>query len=239
MMTTAIDGSGAGTAKEAMMTDAATHDEPQVAEGAPAKARVWDPLVRLVHWGLVGTFAVAWLTADEIQPVHEIAGFIVAGLVAFRLVWGLVGSRYARFAQFLKGPGDTFAYLGDMARGNERRYLGHNPAGAAMIVALLVTLSGTAFTGWLIEEPGRIAMLPDLPQIVAPAWADDDGKAHGGRSKVEDLLEDVHEALANLLLLLVALHVGGVVLTSFRHHENLARAMVTGEKRAPGPGDIA
>jgi cytochrome b len=91
-----------------------------------------------------------------------------------------------------------------------------------------------------MEEPARIAMLPDLPQIVAPAFADED-REYGGRgaSAGEDALEEVHETLANLMLLLVALHVGGVVLVSFRHRENLARAMITGDKRAPGPGDIA
>lgn len=217
------------------MTDATTDDAPEMNTGASGKVRVWDPLVRVFHWSLVAAFATAWLTADELQPVHEIAGYAVAGLVAFRLIWGLVGSRYARFAQFLKGPHDMLAYLGDMSRGKERRYLGHNPAGAAMIVALLVTLSGTAFTGWLMEEPARVAMLPDLPQIVAPAWADDDGDEYG---EAEGALEEVHETLANLMLLLAALHVGGVVLASFRHRENLARAMVTGDKRAPGPGDI-
>ncbi len=223
------------------MTETADCDAPQMEAGTTGKVRVWDPAVRVFHWGLVAAFAIAWLTADEVQPVHEVAGYTVAGLVAFRLVWGFVGSRYARFAQFLKGPGDTLAYLGDMARGKERRYLGHNPAGAAMIVALLVTLSGTAFTGWLMEEPGRVAMLPDLPQIVAPAWADDDGdeQGYGERGEVGGPLKEAHEVLANLMLLLVALHVGGVVLASFRHHENLARAMVTGDKRAPGPGDIA
>ena len=143
--------------------------------------RVWDPLVRVFHWSLVAAFAIAWLTADEVQQLHEVAGYAVAGLVAFRLIWGLVGSRYARFAQFLRGPRDTIAYLGDMSRGQERRYLGHNPAGAAMIVALLVTLSGTAFTGWLMAEPERVAMLPDMPQIVTAAWADDDGDEHGLR----------------------------------------------------------
>ncbi len=204
-----------------------------------SKVPVWDPLVRVFHWGLVAAFATAWLTADELQLVHEFAGYTVAGLVAFRLVWGLVGSRYARFAQFLKGPGETLAYLGDMTRGRERRYLGHNPAGAAMIVALLVTLSGTAFTGWLMEDETRLAMLPSMPAIVAPAWADDDEREYGARGEVEGPLKEVHETLANLMLLLVALHVGGVVLATFRHHENLARAMVTGEKRAPGPGDIA
>ncbi|MCU4651446.1 cytochrome b/b6 domain-containing protein [Roseibacterium sp. SDUM158016] len=223
------------------MTDASTHDAPAANAGPTGKIRVWDPLVRVFHWGLVAAFATAWLTADELQPVHEVAGYTVAGLVAFRLVWGLVGGRYARFAQFLKGPGETLAYLGDMARGRERRYLGHNPAGAAMVVALLVTLSGTAFTGWLMAEPERVAMLPSMPAIVAPAWADDDGdeREYASGQEVEGPLKEVHETLANLMLLLAALHVGGVVLASFRHHEHLARAMVTGDKRGPGPGDIA
>ncbi|WP_425102193.1 cytochrome b/b6 domain-containing protein [Tropicibacter sp. S64] len=223
------------------MTDAVSHHGPEMSMGPSSTVRVWDPLVRVFHWGLVAAFATAWLTADELQPVHEIAGYAVAGLVAFRLVWGLVGSRYARFARFLKGPGETLAYLGDMARGRERRYLGHNPAGAAMVVALLVTLSGTAFTGWLMEDEARLAMLPSVLAIVAPAWADDDGddREYGARGEVEGPLKEVHETLANLMLLLAALHVGGVVLASFRHHENLARAMVTGDKRGPGPGDIA
>lgn len=206
---------------------------------APCKLRVWDPLVRVFHWGLVAAFAVSWLTADEVQPVHEIAGYTIAGLVAFRLIWGFVGSHYARFAQFVTGPGATLAYLRSMMRGRERRYLGHNPAGAAMILALLFTLSGTAFTGWLMAEPARVAMLPSLPQIVAPAWADDDGGDQPEGRKAEGPLKEVHEALANLLLLLVAAHVGGVVVASLRHHENLARAMLTGDKRAPEPGDIA
>lgn len=217
------------------MTEANAHPTFQPDAGTKPVVRVWDPLIRVFHWSLVAAFAVAWLSAEELDTVHEVAGYVVAGLVAFRLIWGLVGSRHARFSQFLKGPRAVMSYLGDMARGKERRYLGHNPAGAAMIVALLVTLSGTALTGWLMAEPDRLALLPDMPQIVAPAWADDDGGAEGG---AEGVLEEVHETLANLMLLLVALHVGGVVLASFRHHENLARAMVTGDKRAPAPGDI-
>ncbi|PWE31293.1 cytochrome B [Maritimibacter sp. 55A14] len=221
------------------MTETSARDAPEKDVGTAGKVRVWDPLVRVFHWGLVAAFAVAWLSAEELDTVHEVAGYVVAGLVAFRLVWGLVGSRYARFAQFLKGPAATLAYIGDMVRGKERRYLGHNPAGAAMIVALLVTLSGTAFTGWLMAEPDRVAMLPDITQIVAPAWADDDGDEYGERGKVEGALEEVHETLANLMLLLAAMHVGGVMLASVRHRENLVRAMVIGDKRAPGPGDIA
>ncbi|MFX0540994.1 cytochrome b/b6 domain-containing protein [Roseovarius sp. S4756] len=213
------------------MTERAAPQEGRV----EAEIQVWDPLVRIFHWSLVGAFTLAWLTADEWQTTHEIAGYVVAGLVAFRLVWGLVGSRYARFGQFLRGPAATLGYLRAMLGRRERRYLGHNPVGAAMIAALLFTLLATAFTGWLMEDPDRIALLPDLPQIVAPAYADE-GRTGGSG---EDALEEVHEALANLLLLLVALHVAGVLLASFRHRENLARAMVTGDKRAPSPGDVA
>lgn len=206
---------------------------------APDKLRVWDPLVRVFHWGLVAAFTVAWLSAEELSTLHEVAGYVVAGLVAVRIIWGLIGGRYARFAQFLKGPRATIAYIGDMLRGRERRYLGHNPAGAAMVAALLLSLSGTALTGWLLEEPDRVTMLPDLPQVVAPAWADEDGGYGENGERGGEALEELHEVFANLMLLLVALHVGGVVLASVRHRENLARAMVTGDKRAPAPGDIA
>ena len=222
------------------MTDPATHDASQMNAGTPGKIRVWDPLVRVFHWSLVAAFAVAWLSAEELDTVHEFAGYVVAALVAFRLVWGFIGSRYARFVQFLKGPRATLAYIGDMTRGKERRYLGHNPAGAAMIVALLVALAGTAFTGWLLEEPGRVAMLPDMPQIVAPAFADGDEYGDDGEGGGEGgIIKELHEVFANLTLLLVVLHIAGVVLASVRHRENLARAMITGEKRAPEPGDIA
>jgi cytochrome b len=203
-----------------------------------AKLRVWDPLIRIFHWSLVATFVVAYLSAEELTTVHEIAGYVVAALIAFRLIWGLVGSKYARFSQFLHGPSRTIAYLRDVLRGKEHRYLGHNPAGAVMTILLLVTLSATAFTGWLLEDEGRVAMLPDLPQIVSPAYADDDeGAGYGAGGSA--VVEEVHEVLANLMLLLIAVHIGGVVLTSFSHKENLARSMVTGDKRAPDPGDIA
>lgn len=218
-----------------MMTDAGAKKDIHT----QGELRVWDPLVRLFHWSLVAAFAVSWLSAEELSTVHELSGYAVAGLVAFRLLWGLFGSRYARFAQFLKGPRATLSYVGDMLRGRERRHLGHNPAGAAMIVALLVTLSATAFTGWLLQEPERLAMLPEPPSIVAAAWADEDEERGGDTEQGEDVLEELHEVFANLMLLLIALHLAGVVLASVRHRENLARAMVTGRKRAPESGDIA
>ncbi|MDR9486353.1 MAG: cytochrome b/b6 domain-containing protein [Sediminimonas sp.] len=198
-------------------------------------------MVRLFHWSLVVVFAVAWLTAEESAFVHEWAGYIAAGLIGVRLVWGLVGSHYARFSQFLRGPSATLAYLREVVKGREARYLGHNPAGAAMIVALLLTMLATAFTGWLLENPTRIAMLPEVPSIIAPAHADedeDDEYAERGEEG-EGAIGELHEVLANLMLVLVVLHVAGVALASVRHRENLARAMVTGLKRPAEPGDVA
>ncbi|MEZ5783273.1 Cytochrome b [Paracoccus solventivorans] len=189
--------------------------------------RVWDPVVRSFHWGLVAAFAVAWLAADEVQPLHEPAGYAVAALLVLRLIWGFVGSHHARFAQFMRGPAATLVYLGDMLRGRERRHLGHNPAGAAMIVALMVTLSGTALSGWLLEQ--------SIEEARAVTFVGE----HGSREvRGDKTLKEVHETLANLALVLVALHVGGVALTSWRHRENLPRAMVTGRKRPPGANDV-
>lgn len=219
------------------MTETPAREASSPRQGYKAKLRVWDPLIRVFHWSLVAIFIVAYLSAEEISTVHEIAGYVVAGLIAFRLIWGFVGSKYARFAQFVRGPSQTIGYIGDVVRGKEHRYLGHNPAGAATTVALLLTLSGTAFTGWLLEDEGRIAMLPELPQIISPAYADgdDEGYGRGGSEAVKE----THEVLANLMLLLIAAHIGGVLLSSFRHNENLVRSMITGNKRAADPGDIS
>ncbi|MDQ7263667.1 cytochrome b/b6 domain-containing protein [Paracoccus sp. PS-1] len=201
-------------------------DVPDVAD-TMCTVRVWDPFVRSFHWGLVAAFAVAWLAADEVQPLHEAAGYAVAALLAFRLIWGFVGSRHARFAQFVRGAAATLAYLRDMLRGREQRHLGHNPAGAAMIVALMVTLSGTALSGWLLE------------QSIEEARAVTVAGEHGNREvRGDKTLKEVHETLANLALVLVALHIGGVAVTSRRHRENLLRAMVTGRKRLPGANDV-
>ncbi|SOC21184.1 cytochrome b [Rhodobacter sp. JA431] len=198
--------------------------------------KVWDPVIRIFHWGLAGSFAIAWLSAEEVQPLHEFCGYTAAALVAVRVVWGFVGPRYARFSQFVRGPGAVIAYLKAMIAGRERRHIGHNPAGAAMIVALLVAMGGTAWTGWLMAEtPSQARAM--LPALVTPAYADDDRYEHH-RSGSEGAIKDVHEALANLMLLLVALHIGGVALASMRHRENLARSMVTGLKRPAEAGDL-
>ena len=178
----------------------------------PATIRVWDPLVRLFHWALVASFALAWISADEWDDLHIWAGYAAAALVSFRILWGLVGSRYARFSQFVHAPRTITAYLKDLMAGREARYLGHNPAGGAMILLLLASLAALCLTGWMYT--------------LDAFWG-------------EEWVEELHEILANLLLVLVGLHVAGVVLASLKHHENLARAMLTGRKRAPAAGDQA
>lgn len=174
--------------------------------------KVWDPFVRVFHWSLVLGFAIAWLTAGEWDRVHEWTGYAVVGLVGLRVLWGLAGPRHARFTRFVRGPDVVAHYVADVAAGREARHLGHNPAGGAMVLALLLGLGGLGLTGWMATQEASIAV----------EWA-----------------EDVHEVLANLLLALVGVHVAGVIFTSLRHRENLVRAMVTGEKRAAEGTDVS
>ncbi len=172
---------------------------------------VWDPLVRLFHWSLVASFAVAWLTSEDGEQLHHWAGYAAIGLVSFRVFWGLVGPRYARFSQFIRSPGTVLGFLRDMLAGHEPRYIGHNPAGGLMIVALLLTMVGTAITGWMYT--------------LDAFWG-------------EDWVEETHETLATVMLILVIVHVGGVLFASLRHRENLVRAMITGQKREPQSDEV-
>ncbi|WP_227421442.1 cytochrome b/b6 domain-containing protein [Pacificispira spongiicola] len=177
-----------------------------------ATIRVWDPVVRLFHWGLVASFAIAWISAEEWNDLHETAGYVAGGLIAVRLVWGLIGTRYARFWQFVRRPATVIGYLGDMLKGREARYIGHNPAGGAMVLALLACMAVLVATGWM----------GTLDAFWGVEW-----------------VEEVHETFANLLLALVGVHVLGVVWASLKHGESLVRAMVNGRKKAPEPGDVA
>jgi cytochrome b len=114
---------------------------------APESERVWDPFVRIFHWGLAVAVLVAFLTEDDLLGLHTWAGYTVIGLIAVRILWGVIGPDHARFADFVRGPRATLAYLGDVLRGHPARYLGHNPAGAAMVIALIGGLIATALTG--------------------------------------------------------------------------------------------
>jgi len=174
--------------------------------------RVWDPFVRTFHWALALSFTVAWLSGEGSERLHELAGYTVAALVLARIAWGFLGPPYARFSQFMRPPGAVVDYLKSIVSGSEPRFIGHNPAGGAMIVVLLASLAATAATGWMLTTD-----------------------AFWGSIAVQRL----HSIPAHGLLVLVAAHLAGVALASVRHNENLVRAMTLGVKRAPGPGDVA
>jgi cytochrome b len=175
-------------------------------------ARVWDPFVRVFHWGLVTSFAVAWLVPGRSEDIHFWAGYAAAGLVTLRLAWGIAGSRYARFSQFVRRPAAVAAYLGAILRGTEPRHIGHNPAGGAMIIALLLGIAVTAVSGWLMTTDAYFG---------------------------DDTIQMLHSYAAHGVLALVVLHVAGVALASIRHRENLVLAMISGRKRAPESEDVA
>lgn len=195
--------------------------------------KVWDPLVRIFHWSLVAAFTIAYLTEDDWQAVHVWAGYTVAGLVAFRLVWGFVGTKHARFRDFVYSPVAVFGYLKDLVSFRAKRYIGHSPAGGAMAIVLLISLAATTLTGMKLyaveENAGPFAAIQvESISPISSAYADEDEHEHEGG---DELWEELHEFFANFTLLLVFLHIGGVVVSSLAHGENLPRAMVTGKKR--------
>ncbi len=187
-------------------------------ESTDKQIRVWDMPVRLFHWVLVASFMLAYISEDDFMSLHTFAGYTIGGLIVFRLLWGVVGSRYARFSNFIYSPTTVRGYLKRVISFRAERYVGHNPAGGAMVVALLLSIVITVFTGLAAygaeQSAGPLsAWMSSMPYFV--------GKA----------AEDVHEFFANFTLFLVALHVLGVLLASFQHRENLVRSMFTGRKQ--------
>lgn len=209
----------------------------------PPPLRIWDRFVRVAHWLLVLGFATAYLTADEVEEVHYVAGYTVATIVVLRILWGFVGPRRARFTDFVYAPGKVLRYFFDLIRFRSPRYVGHSPAGGAMVVALLLTLAaltGTGMARLAVEEgEGPLAPLIAAAPAQEPSGAvvlvssDDDNDR---RRDDDSFVGELHEFLANVMLALIAAHIAGVALASFAHRENLVRAMVTGRK--PG-GDAA
>lgn len=183
------------------------------------KIKVWDPLVRIFHWTLVVSFVTAYVTEDDFMNLHALAGYVIGGLLVFRVLWGFLGTRHARFADFVFSPRIVLAHIKETLTLKARRYLGHNPAGGAMIIALLVALTTTVLSGLALYAVGDQAgpLAPVLGSI-DQTW--------------EKPLGEIHEFLANFTLLLVILHVTGVVAESILHRENLVRAMWTGYKRS-------
>lgn len=200
--------------------------------------RIWDPFVRLFHWTVAIGFFVAYLTEDDVLSVHVWAGYVVGPLVLVRVVWGFIGPRHARFTDFIYRPGTVLTYMRDLPRARSKRYLGHSPAGGAMVIALLIALAATVFTGLVVyaenERAGPLAPMYSsrtiVPTITAAEDNDSRGRSRRRRGRGSDF-EDIHEVMANLTLALVIFHVFGVLLASIVHRENLVWAMITGRKR--------
>ncbi|MCK6552416.1 DUF1924 domain-containing protein [Myxococcota bacterium] len=189
----------------------------------PHRVRVWDLAVRAFHWGLVLLVAGAFLTGeeDDWNLVHVRIGLAIVGLVAFRVVWGLVGTRHARFADFVKRPREVIEYANAYVRGRPPLHLGHNPLGATMVLALLATIAGLGATG-VVMRLGPEWEGPLTPYLTRSV-------AHG--------ISELHEGLAGALLVLAGLHVAGVLLSSWIERQNLVAGMITGFKRSDTPVD--
>lgn len=165
---------------------------------------VWDAPVRVFHWLFALSFAVAWLTAESERwrLVHVTAGYTFGGLLAFRLAWGIVGTRYARFSTFVRGPRAALRYLHSLMTMHPEHHIGHNPAGAWAILAMLGLGALIVASGWVSYEE------------LAGDWAN-----------------ELHESLASGMLALAIIHVAAVMVSGWLHGDNLVRAMITGCKR--------
>ncbi len=164
--------------------------------------RVWDPFVRVFHWSLVACVAAnLWFTEDE---VHRYIGYAAVGLIAARVLWGFVGPRHARFADWWPTPARVRDYVAALRAGPAPRHLGHNPLGALMMLALMALVLALGLSGWMLG----------LDAFWGAEW-----------------LGALHEVLADVLLGGVVLHVTGAIVGSVRHRENLVAAMIHGKKR--------
>jgi cytochrome b len=183
-------------------------EAPRYAARSGKTVQVWDPLVRIFHWTVVcGVLLNSFLLEGGKAP-HRYAGYVVAAALFVRITWGFVGSAHARFSDFVTSPAAAARHLRDVVARRDRRYVGHNPAGGAMILALISLLAVACLTGWM----------QGLDAFWGVAW-----------------VQEAHAICANLILAMAAVHALAAILESFAHRENLVLAMITGRKwRASG-----
>lgn len=228
---------------------------------------VWDKFIRFFHWSLVLAFIIAYLSGEEESAIHIYAGYYILGLLLLRLIWGFIGSKYARFNQFIYSPITMLSYLKRLfTKRGGKRYLGHNPAGGWMVILLMISIFCTSLSGLKVQALEGDGPLAGAAQAVTgqnyfikvsayehereeyeksereeyekEAYQSNEYKEkendkierHGINAN-EEQWEEIHEFFANLTVLLIVLHIGGVLLSSMKHHENLVRAMLTGYKR--------
>ncbi len=185
----------------------------------PALIKVWDPLVRIFHWTLVLSFFIAYITEEDFLSLHTYAGYTVLVLISLRIVWGVIGTKHARFRDFIYSPKNIKIFLKETLLLRAKRYLGHNPAGGAMIILLLISLLITTVSGIIVlgaeEQAGPLA-----------SWFTQSHSVWG------DIFEEIHEFFANFTLFLVFIHIAGVIIESLIHKENLVKSMIDGMKRS-------
>lgn len=179
--------------------------------------KVWDLLIRIFHWSLVVFFTLSYLTEgeDEWMTIHSYAGYSILILLLFRLLWGVIGTHHARFINFVTHPKEVLIYLKSLASGKAKDYIGHNPAGALMIILLISSIAFTGFSGMALYATDGYG---PLAASFFATWP-------------EGVLKEVHEFFANFCVFLIVIHLGGVLVSSLLHKENLIKAMVTGKKQ--------
>jgi cytochrome b len=213
--------------------------------------KVWDIFIRVFHWSLVASIIIQIITAESFKKVHVNVGYFIIILFLTRLVWGFIGSKHARFADFIYPPHEIFGYLKGILKGNPKHYVGHNPAGGAMVFTMLFFLLLTTMAGLKTLGAEGKGPLADFPiRIVNEAHAngdrdnshadqeDHDGRkynredrnGHDKDGKKEHLWKEIHEFLVGIIIFLIVIHICGVIVSSYLHKENLIRAMFTGEK---------
>lgn len=198
-------------------------------KSTPNTIKVWDPIVRIGHWTLVLAFFIAYFTEDDLMTQHVWAGYVVGAVVCFRLLWGFVGTEHARFKDFVASPATILQYLKNLRNKRSKRYIGHNPIGGAMIIALLISVAITVYTGvalYAIEDhAGPLAAWFATESV----GSETDGKE--AADPREEFWEDLHEFFADFTLALAILHIAGGLFSSYVYKEDLIRAMFTGRKR--------
>jgi len=202
--------------------------------------KVWDIFVRIFHWTLVGSMIGLYLSGDDFKSVHIILGYFVICLVLFRIIWGFIGTKHARFHDFLYRPSKIYHYLKSLTNGNPTHYMGHNPAGGLMVVVMLLSLLLTGFTGIkTLGSEGRGPLVNKGISIVRLAIADEDESDdhdltfrddHGHKKQKDEFWEDIHESMTAFMIFLIITHLVGVIVSSWVHKENLILAMINGRK---------
>lgn len=203
--------------------------------------KVWDPFVRIFHWSLVIAVIAQLITGEESSNIHVKIGYFIIALLAARIVWGFVGSKYARFVDFVYPPGEIWGYLTGLFKKNPKHYTGHNPAGGAMVIILLFFLLLTALAGlktYGAMGKGQLARIS--PLMVSNVYADEERheeydfqeySKHSETKRNRGFWKEIHESLVGVIITLAVLHILGVIISSYVHKENLIWAMVTGQKK--------